>query len=164
MTQWVKVYRLAHTPLSVHRSESLVDSRPLATLSLLGPTGLLSGTLLLRCHGDSAALELQDWPLHMLEQFTDGVDGGVGQLAVQILELVVARAGQSASSPPPSTPGRALPPCPPTSSLNAVPTARGGRLLKENPFQKRKRTFRREPFMVNRQKHSYVEIIYTPWT
>lgn len=101
MTQWAKVYPLAHTSVSVHRIESLVGSRPLATLLLLGPTGLLSGTLLLRCHGDSAAQDVQDWPLHTLEQFTDGVAGGVSQLTVQILELVVARAGQSASSPRP---------------------------------------------------------------
>lgn len=100
--QWAKVYPLAHTSLSVHRSGSLVGSRPLATLSLLGPTGLLSGTLLLRCHGDSAAQDVQDWPLQTLEQFTGGVDGGVSQLTVQILERVVARAGQSARPPPPN--------------------------------------------------------------
>ena len=31
------------------------------------------------CHGDPAALDLQDWPLSELQQFIDGVDVGVGQ-------------------------------------------------------------------------------------
>ena len=31
------------------------------------------------CHGDPAALDLQDWPLHMLQQFIDEVDVEVGQ-------------------------------------------------------------------------------------
>lgn len=32
------------------------------------------------CHGDPAALDLQDWPLHVLQQFIDGLDVGLGQL------------------------------------------------------------------------------------
>lgn len=30
-------------------------------------------------HGDPVALALQDWPHHELQQFTDGVNAGVGQ-------------------------------------------------------------------------------------
>lgn len=41
--------------------------------------GLLLGILLLPGHGDPAALHLQAWSLHALQQFIDGVDVGVGQ-------------------------------------------------------------------------------------
>jgi hypothetical protein len=30
--------------------------------------------------GDSAALDLKNWPFHLLQQFKDGVDFVVGQL------------------------------------------------------------------------------------
>ena len=30
------------------------------------------------CHGDPAALVLQDWPHQMLQQFIDGLDDGLG--------------------------------------------------------------------------------------
>jgi hypothetical protein len=33
-----------------------------------------------RYHGDPAALDLQDWSLHMYQQFIDGMVVGVGQL------------------------------------------------------------------------------------
>lgn len=32
------------------------------------------------CHGDHTALDLWDWSLYMLQQITDGVDVGVGQV------------------------------------------------------------------------------------
>ena len=35
-------------------------------------------------------LDLQDWPLHTLQQFIDGVDGGVGQLRAWIWAWMVA--------------------------------------------------------------------------
>lgn len=37
------------------------------------------------CHGDLAALELQDWPLHMLQKLIDGVNVGVDQFKSQDL-------------------------------------------------------------------------------
>lgn len=57
--------------------------RPLAfaILSILDPVHALS------C-GDLRALVLRDQALHALQQFTDGVDVGVGQL--KALDLVVA--------------------------------------------------------------------------
>ena len=33
-------------------------------------------TVFFFCHGDLAALDMQDWPPHILQQFTDGVDAG----------------------------------------------------------------------------------------
>ena len=39
------------------------------------------------CHGDPVALGLQDQPLHVLQQFIDGVDVSVGQL--NVLDLVL---------------------------------------------------------------------------
>jgi hypothetical protein len=38
-------------------------------------------------HGDPAALDLQDWLFHVLQQITDGVDFGVGQLKALDLGL-----------------------------------------------------------------------------
>ena len=38
------------------------------------------------CHECPAALNLQDWPLHTLQQFIDGVDVGVGQF--KALDLI----------------------------------------------------------------------------
>ena len=43
--------------------------------------------LVVLCHGNPAAFVLQDWPLHMLLQFIDGVDVEVGQLKVLDLGL-----------------------------------------------------------------------------
>ena len=40
------------------------------------------------CNGDPLALDLQEWLLHKLQQFTDGVDAGVGQLKALDLGLV----------------------------------------------------------------------------
>jgi hypothetical protein len=48
-----------------------------ATLSILSGTPLLCPVVAL-CHGHSAALDLQGWPLHKLQQIIDGVDVGVG--------------------------------------------------------------------------------------
>ena len=57
-----------------------------ATLSILDPHPYFSwiGSCCL-CHGDPAAFYLQDRALHRLQQFTDEVDAGVGQL--QALDL-----------------------------------------------------------------------------
>ena len=60
------------------------DLRPLAsaTPSLLDPRW--DSAL---CHGDPAALDEQVWPFHMLQQFIDDVDFGVGQLKALDLSL-----------------------------------------------------------------------------
>lgn len=40
------------------------------------------------CHGNSTALDQQDqWPLYMLQQFTDDIDFGVSQLKASDLGL-----------------------------------------------------------------------------
>ena len=59
-------------------------SRPLASAThyqywILTGTSLRYPVVAL-CHGDPAALDLQERPLHMLQQFIDGTDVGVGQL------------------------------------------------------------------------------------
>ena len=42
-------------------------------------TGIpLEYSLAVLCHGDPTTLDLQDWPLHKLQQFVDGIDVGVG--------------------------------------------------------------------------------------
>ena len=48
------------------------------------------------CHGDPAALGLQDQPLHVLQQIRGGVGVG-GQLLTLVLGLDSCRVGQSAS-------------------------------------------------------------------
>jgi len=67
-------------------------SRPLvsATPSILTGTPLCDNNsypAVALCHGDPAALDLQDWPLHMLQHLTDGVDFGVSQLKAPGLDL-----------------------------------------------------------------------------
>ena len=47
-----------------------------------------------QCHGDPAVLVLQDKPLHVFQQFIDGVDGGVGQLKALDLGLCGSSIGQ----------------------------------------------------------------------
>jgi hypothetical protein len=64
----------------------------------------LTGTLLrypvvALCHGDPAALVLQDPPLHRLWQFTDDMDAGVGHLKApswsSLLFLILSQPGQA---------------------------------------------------------------------
>jgi hypothetical protein len=43
--------------------------------------------LVVQCLGGHAALDLQDWPLHALQQFIDGMDVRVGQLKALDLGL-----------------------------------------------------------------------------
>lgn len=55
------------------------------------PTGTPLGyPVAVLCHGDPAALYLQIWPLHMLQQFIDEVDVGVGQIIALVLGLGVS--------------------------------------------------------------------------
>jgi hypothetical protein len=56
-------------------------------------------------HGDPAVLDLQDQPLYKIQQFTNGVYVGLGQLKVLDLSLGGSRASQPASSPAPTPPG-----------------------------------------------------------
>jgi hypothetical protein len=39
---------------------------------------LLGYPIVALCHGDPAALDLQNWPLHTLQQLIDEVDVGIG--------------------------------------------------------------------------------------
>ena len=39
------------------------------------------------CHRDLTALAMQNWPLHVLQQFISGADVGVGQLKALDLGL-----------------------------------------------------------------------------
>lgn len=56
------------------------DSRPLAS----GTRSILDfSQSVVMCHGDSAALNQQVVPLHVLKQFKGGVDVGVGHLKAQ---------------------------------------------------------------------------------
>jgi hypothetical protein len=50
-------------------------------------------------------LDLQDQPLYKIQQFTNGVYVGLGQLKVLDLSLGGSRASQPASSPAPTPPG-----------------------------------------------------------
>lgn len=56
----------------------LLVSATLSILDLIGTS--IRHPVVVLCHGDATGLILQDWPLHMLQQFLDGVDGGVVQL------------------------------------------------------------------------------------
>ena len=64
------------------------------------------------CHEDPAALDLQDWSLHTLQQFIDRVDVGVGQLKALNLGLGGSWVVQLTSSPAPISPVQALQHCP----------------------------------------------------
>lgn len=43
--------------------------------------GLFDNLVVALCHGDPVALDLQDWPLHLFQKFTDQVDVVVGQIS-----------------------------------------------------------------------------------
>ena len=47
----------------------------------------LGYTFVSLCHGDPTTLDLQDQPFHILWQFIDGVDVGMGQLKALDLGL-----------------------------------------------------------------------------
>lgn len=67
-------------------------SRPLASItpSTLNPHWAPLGYSVILCSGDLPALDLQDPPLHRLQQFLVGADIGVDQLRVLDLDLVEA--------------------------------------------------------------------------
>lgn len=54
------------------------------------------------CHGDPAALHLQDQLFHLLQQVIDEVDVRVGQLNILNLDTGGSWVGQPANSPPPT--------------------------------------------------------------
>jgi len=49
------------------------------TINTGSSPGLFGYPVVALCHGDLTALDLQDQPLHGLQQFTGGADVGVGQ-------------------------------------------------------------------------------------
>jgi hypothetical protein len=80
------------------------DLRPLAsaTLSTLEPP--FGPPVAALCPGDPVGLDLLGQPLHVLQQLTDGVDVGAGQLKGLELGLGGGRAGQATSCPTPIPP------------------------------------------------------------
>ena len=68
------------------------DLRPLVSTRLCKIlTGIpLRYPVVALCHGDYVALDLQGWPLHMLQQCIDGVDVGLAKLKPWMLVWVVA--------------------------------------------------------------------------
>ena len=54
-------------------------SKPLASATLAIDTGTPGYPVAALCREDPIDLDLQDQPLHILQQFTDGVDVRVGQ-------------------------------------------------------------------------------------
>ena len=78
--------------------------RPLvsATISILNPQRTALGyPVVSLCHGDHAALDLQDLPLHMPQQCIDVVDVEVNQLKVVDLGLDDSLVVQLSSSSSP---------------------------------------------------------------
>jgi hypothetical protein len=62
-----------------------------ATLSKLNPhKDSFQISCIFPVSGDPAAFILQDWPLHVLQQFINEVDVGVGQLKALDLDLLVS--------------------------------------------------------------------------
>ena len=87
------VYHSVHTSLlaSVHCNEPLVwfEAPGISyTINNGSSPGLLSDILMLSC---VAALYLQDWSLHMVQQFINGVNVGMGQQDLRLMaaELVI---------------------------------------------------------------------------
>lgn len=75
---------------NVHCNESLVWFKAQASSAssiLDNYRAPLRYPIIALCNGDPLALDLQEWLLHKLQQFTDGVDAGVGQLKALILGL-----------------------------------------------------------------------------
>lgn len=86
------IFPFAQIPLlaNVHCSESLVWFEASGFCYTINPgtsLGLVGYPVVALCHEILVALDLQDLSLHVLQQFTDGVDTGVGQLKAQNLGL-----------------------------------------------------------------------------
>ena len=86
------IYPLVHTPFlgNVHYCERAIGL--VRGLWLLLQYWILTGTPLRHRvvalgHGAPAALDLQDWTVHTLQQFIDGVDVGVNRLKALHLGL-----------------------------------------------------------------------------
>ena len=62
------------------------------------------------CHGDPTALDQQEWPFHMPQQFAEGINIGVGPLKDSNLSLGGKWAGQPTGSPYSTLPGWASSP------------------------------------------------------
>lgn len=104
----------AHTAVLCHRSELLVCFETSGFCCSTNPGSSLGTPLrdpVALCHGEPAALVLQDQPLHMLQQLISGVDVRVGQLK-QSLGLGGGCCVQPTSSPAPTPLGPALLFCP----------------------------------------------------
>jgi hypothetical protein len=61
--------------------------RFLASVTLTILLSLPDYSIVVLCHGNPAVLDPKDWTFHVPQQFTDGVDLGVGQLKALDLEL-----------------------------------------------------------------------------
>ena len=74
------------TVMSWSGTRSLVSVIP-SILTLIGAP--LGYPVVALCHGDPAALDLQDWLFHGTQPFTDDIDLGIGQHRTLDLSLVV---------------------------------------------------------------------------
>jgi hypothetical protein len=84
-----------------------------AILSILDPRGSPLGySVVALCHRDSAALDLQDWPLSHAPAVRRWGSCWVGQLKALDLDLGGSWVSQSASSRTPTPPGWSLQLCP----------------------------------------------------
>ena len=83
------VYASVHTSLiaNIHCNESLVWFEASGFCYTINAGSSQGYPVAVLCRGDPAALNLQDWPYHTLQQFIDGVDVGVGQLKALDLGL-----------------------------------------------------------------------------
>jgi hypothetical protein len=83
------VYRFVHASslASVHCSESLACLEASGFCYTINAGSSQGYPVAVLCRGDPAALNLQDWPYHTLQQFIAGVDVEVGQLKALDLGL-----------------------------------------------------------------------------
>ena len=77
------VYPFVHTLLAnVHTSDSLVWYEASGFCYSINTRTPFGYPVVALCHGDPAALALQDQPLQTLQHFIDGADGALGLLKV----------------------------------------------------------------------------------
>lgn len=96
---------------NVHCNKSLFWFELAGFCNIINSGSCLRYLQVILCHGDPAAMDQQEWPFHVPQQFTEGINFGVGPLKAPNLSLAGKWAGQPTGSPFSTLPGWALQHC-----------------------------------------------------